>query len=333
MAKLVSVSEAVEHLNSGGLVGLPTETVYGLAARVDQDSAIANIFRAKQRPFFDPLIVHVHSLEQAKTLCSEWPSAAEVLSKYFWPGPLTLVLPKKRNLSEMITSGLPTVGIRWPASPIAQEIIRQVGVPLAAPSANQFGKTSPTKAQHVLSEFSGQSVYVVDGGDCEVGIESTIVSVGQDGVLQILRPGQISEDKIAQVLAQEEINFRILKTENKLMAPGQMKHHYMPTKPLVLVDEFMSVPDIIEKAKVKIIDLPEQEESVKLVRPSKIETAIELVLPDEASLAARCFYSRLREQSELQTDILFFRLKAIHSSVEWSGIMDRLNKASSVQIF
>jgi L-threonylcarbamoyladenylate synthase len=172
---LDEISVAVEKLINGEVVGIPTETVYGLGAVISKSDAIKKIFTTKERPFFDPLIVHVSGVEQAKELSLDWSAAADILAQEFWPGPLTLVLPKK-NVSDLITSGLQTVGVRCPDHKIALEIIEKVGEPIAAPSANRFGKTSPTCKKHVLEEFN-DAVFVVDGGDCSVGIESTIISV------------------------------------------------------------------------------------------------------------------------------------------------------------
>lgn len=330
MAKLASEIEAIHFLQQGGLVGLPTETVYGLAAKIDDPVAVESIFKAKRRPFFDPLIVHVYNLDQAKSLCSGWDPIADSLAKHFWPGPLTLVMPKNSLVSEVITSGLPTVGIRMPNNSVALRIIKQVGIPLAAPSANQFGKTSPTLATHVLSEFPDDMVYVVDGGACEVGIESTIVSIDVGASsLKILRPGVISESQIAKVLVESNLNFKFVISEDRLMAPGQMKHHYMPTKPLVLVNDDLTVEKIILETQQLIKSLPDQEESVKLVKPDKLTSGIEVSLSSQPSLAARQLYSRLRECSESNADFLYFRLRSYHSDSDWFGLMDRLKKAAS----
>ena len=185
------LEKAKNLLLAGEVVAIPTETVYGLAADISNEDAIRKVFSLKERPFFDPLIVHVASLKQAKALTTEWGPLTDFLARYFWPGPLTLILPKAESVNSLITSGLETLAIRFPNHPAAIQLITQVG-PLAAPSANKFGQTSPTEAHHVRKEFRSVDVFVVDGGPCEIGIESTVLEVGsnQDSV-SILRPGRI----------------------------------------------------------------------------------------------------------------------------------------------
>ena len=193
MSKAVSISDAVTVLSKGGVVGLPTETVYGLAASLKSEEGIREVFRIKERPFFDPLIVHCASLEQVQSVVSIWTPAHQLLAQRFWPGPLTMIVPKKSVVSDLVTSGLPSVGVRIPSHPVALSVIQQLGCPVAAPSANKFGKTSPTTARHVRDEF-GPSVVVLEGGPCDVGIESTVIEIVEDNTglrILILRPGMI----------------------------------------------------------------------------------------------------------------------------------------------
>jgi L-threonylcarbamoyladenylate synthase len=187
---------AITKLNQNQVVAFPTETVYGLGARIDSVLGINQIFSTKKRPFFDPLIVHVSSIEQAKSCFRQWNSVADTLARHFWPGPLTLVMEKSDLISDMITSGLPRVGVRIPRHIVALELLNAVGVPVAAPSANRFGKTSPTTAEHVRTEF-GDEVLVLDSDiQCEIGIESTVLLVKADNQLSLLRKGAVVKSEI-----------------------------------------------------------------------------------------------------------------------------------------
>ncbi|MEO0682834.1 MAG: L-threonylcarbamoyladenylate synthase, partial [Pseudomonadota bacterium] len=194
------IAEAARVLRDGGLAAFPTETVYGLGARADDAAAVAGIFAAKGRPSFNPLIVHVTGLEAAETL-AELPEAARALAARFWPGPLTLVVPRRAEaaLAPAATAGLPTVALRAPAGPLAQALLAAVGAPVAAPSANRSGRISPTEAAHVIEELDGRIDAVLDGGPCGVGLESTIVEVPADGgAPRLLRPGGLPAERVAQ---------------------------------------------------------------------------------------------------------------------------------------
>src|SRR3984957_15023607 len=202
MEKKISRSEitrAAALIRAGELVAFPTETVYGLGANALDVAAIEKIYAAKGRPPGSPLIVHVSSIEMARGLVREWPERAEKLARTFWPGPLTLVLPKQPNVPDRLTAGLDTVGIRMPANPIAQELIREAGVPIAAPSANMFGELSPTTAQHVRDGLGDHIAMVLDGGRTTVGIESTVLSLTAAGPV-LLRPGMVTRRQIEEVI-------------------------------------------------------------------------------------------------------------------------------------
>jgi L-threonylcarbamoyladenylate synthase len=224
----VSLQQAAALIRAGKLVAFPTETVYGLGANALDAAAVARIFEAKGRPRTSPLIVHVASLEMARGLAAEWPAAAETLAKHYWPGPLTLVLPKRESIPDIVTAGLPTVGLRMPAHPLALELIRAAGLPIAAPSANRFTELSPTLAGHVPE---GLADYVVDGGPARVGIESTVLSLA--GPATMLRPGTIAlteiEALIGPVIAGED------PAEGAHASPGMHRRHYRPATPLYLV--------------------------------------------------------------------------------------------------
>ncbi|MAW90202.1 MAG: threonylcarbamoyl-AMP synthase [Altererythrobacter sp.] len=212
-------------LASGGLVAVPTETVYGLAARADDEAAVARIYEAKGRPSFNPLIVHVSSIEMARALAA-FSATAEHLAKAHWPGPLTLVLPRRQDagLAVAVTAGLDTVAIRVPRNPVMRALLNEAELPLAAPSANRSGFISPTSANHVLATLDGRIDAVIDGGDCDAGLESTIIAVRQDGSLQQLRPGPIRLNGVGPAAD----------TADQVEAPGQLASHYAPGKPVRL---------------------------------------------------------------------------------------------------
>lgn len=326
---LISPAQAISLLQKDGIVAIPTETVYGLAAAINSEIAIKRIFDIKKRPFFDPLIVHVENLNQAKTLVSEWPEIAEILAQHFWPGPLTLVLKKSHKISDLITAGLERVGIRCPNHPVALEILRKIKSPLAAPSANLFGQTSPTNSQHVEKEFSSQ-VPVVDGGSSEVGIESTVLLI--DGSeIGILRSGKILASDIEKCLQSKTVQFFWKKNISKKESPGHLKHHYMPSKPLFWVNN-QKISDLMIKLNEKIKELPHDIEGIQLLIPQQINSFKELVLPPLPGEAARLLYAELRRLSESDCDCLVFYFKDYMNTPEWEPILERLRKASSVLI-
>jgi len=228
----LSIKEAAEIIRTGGLVAFPTETVYGLGANALDRVAIQKIFETKGRPETSPLIVHVASGEMAREIVAEWPPLAEELARLWWPGPLTLVLPKKTLVPDNVTAGLPTVGVRMPNHPVALALIEAAGVPVAAPSANRFTGLSPTTADHVRTAF-GDAVPVLEGGPCIVGIESTVVAIEGDK-LKLLRPGMISLGEIEQAAAQ---------AGEAHPSPGMHEKHYSPRTRLILVRSASELPD------------------------------------------------------------------------------------------
>lgn len=226
------IHAAAALLQQGKLVAIPTETVYGLAANGLDETAVLSIFRAKKRPDFDPLILHVTDAETAFALASEVPPKARLLAEAFWPGPLTLVLPKTARVPYVVTSGLETVGLRVPAHPLTQELLRQLPFPLAAPSANPFGYISPTTAAHVQENLGEEIDYILDGGPCTHGLESTIVGF-EDGRPVIYRRGSLPKAELERVVGAvgEKIN-----ASSNPKAPGQLAVHYAPRKKLLLVN-------------------------------------------------------------------------------------------------
>lgn len=336
---MISTSEAIakakEILDEGGVIGFPTETVYGLAARIDIPSAIEKIFLVKERPFFDPLIVHVASVEQAQKVTSYWGPAAQALAESFWPGPLTLILPRDPSVNLMITSGLDSVGIRMPNHPVALEILKEVGIPLAAPSANKFGRTSPTSASHVRVEFKNENVFVVDGGDCEIGIESTVLLVKDfpgNIQLSILRRGHILRSDIEAVLKNKGLSFEFIEQVDKKESPGHMKHHYMPSVPMIVCkDPKRDVINVLHEVNQKMEQLPDEVESIKIIKPKGgIKTAAVLKLSQDPLLATREFYGKLREAAAQGSDCILFYQEPHQSGERWESLFDRLNKAASL---
>jgi len=226
------ISKAAQLLSAGELVAIPTETVYGLAGNIFNEDAIHKIFEVKQRPLFNPLIVHLHSINQINDVASEFPEKAKLLAEAFWPGPLTLILKKNENIPDVITAGKDTVAIRMPHHPVTIELLQQIDFPLAAPSANPFNRISPTNAQHVAAYFEGKIPMVLDGGSCKKGIESTIVGFDENNTI-IYRLGSLSVEEIQKVIGPV-----ILKDKAKSAptAPGMLAKHYSPKTKTVLVE-------------------------------------------------------------------------------------------------
>jgi L-threonylcarbamoyladenylate synthase len=225
----VSLQQAAALIRAGKLVAFPTETVYGLGANALDAEAVARIFAAKGRPRTSPLIVHVDSVEMARGLASAWPETAEALARRYWPGPMTLVVPKHASIPDIVTAGLPTVGLRMPAHPLALELIRAAGVPIAAPSANRFTELSPTHAGHVPE---GLADYIVDGGPARVGIESTVLSLV--GAPTLLRPGVIPLTEIEALIGPVRMGGGT-PVEGAHASPGMHQRHYRPVTPLYLI--------------------------------------------------------------------------------------------------
>ncbi len=226
-----TLDEAAAILRSGGLVAFGTETVYGLGADATNPAAVARIFAAKGRPPTNPLIVHVADVAQAQSCVAAWPDAAATLAAHFWPGPLSLVLPRSEIIPDIVTANQATVGVRIPASVVARELIRRAGVPIAAPSANQSNRISPTTAAHVAKDLDGRVDLILDSGPCAVGIESTVLSLMGD-IPTILRPGGITLDEIAATLGGPAAHFHgSLGSDQVAASPGQLAVHYAPRTP------------------------------------------------------------------------------------------------------
>ena len=232
----MSIAHAAELIRAGKLVAFPTETVYGLGANAFDAAAVARIFEAKRRPHSSPLIVHVDSIEMARSLAAEWPEAAETLARRYWPGPLTLVVPKRTTIHDIVTAGLPTVGLRMPAHPLALELVRTAGVPIAAPSANRFTELSPSAAGHIPPQLAD---YVIDGGPARVGIESVVLSLV--GAPTLLRPGAISLPEIEALIG--PVSLGVAPGEGPYPSPGMHPRHYSPATPLYVLGPGAQPPE------------------------------------------------------------------------------------------
>lgn len=231
------IEYAAKIIKSGGLVGMPTETVYGLGADALNGKAVADIFKAKGRPMDNPLIVHIAKIEDINKLTSGFSKKAKQLAEHFWPGPLTMVLPKSDIIPDEVSAGLDTVAVRYPSHPIAEALILASGTPIAAPSANLSGSPSPTTAQHVYRDLKGKIPAIIDGGGCEVGLESTVISLAYD-TPRLLRPGGITPEQIEAIIGKIEIDKGVVNqidNSTKVASPGMKYKHYAPKAKIILI--------------------------------------------------------------------------------------------------
>lgn len=304
-----SIEIAAKYIQEGKLVAFPTETVYGLGANALNPMAVAKIFELKERPSFDPLIIHIADLADLERLVLNPDERVYKQADKFWPGPLTMVLPKSSLVPDIVTSGLPTVGIRMPGNETALELIRKSGCPIAAPSANKFGRISPTTALHVKKQLPNVD-YIVDGGKTTVGIESTIIMLTEKG-FQILRNGIITQEELEEILPHD--NFSSIE---KLSAPGMLKSHYSPRKKLLIADETTMK---IDKSKAGLISFSGSLEKGfhKAIRVSK-----SLDLKD---YAVNMFEAMHAFEDDDEIEIIL--AEPVKESGIGKAIMDRLKKA------
>ena len=310
-------SDAAEQLRRGNLVAFPTETVYGLAANALDSVAVAKIFELKGRPTFDPLIVHVAHRQDLLDLVREVPRPIERLIDRFWPGPLSVVSPRRTIVPDLVTSGLPSVAVRCPSHPVASRLITEAGVPLAAPSANRFGRISPTTAEHVREQFPRDLPNILDGGPCEVGVESTVV--GFDGTSVILyRPGGIPLEAI-----QDEVGkVKVAGTDDQTpSSPGQLTQHYAPRTPLTISAHYGPIQN---EQRVGLLALAQ---SAPPDKPSTF-TAIEYLSKDGCLReAAANLFAAMRRLDEKNLDLIVATPIPEHDL--GFAIMDRLRRASA----
>ena len=305
MKDFINIEHTIKTLNSQDIVAIPTETVYGLAAKVDSESAIQKIFETKDRPLFDPLIVHVSELEMIhKYVINPDPILIKLASK-FWPGPLTLIFNKNpKTISDLITAGSTTVAIRCPNHPMTLQVIAKLDEAIAAPSANPFKKTSPTKAMHVREYFP--ELEILDGGACEVGLESTIVKLNTHN-LEILRPGQITKADLINFCRDEKLDLKVIENFNS-EGPGSMQEHYQPKAPLYIF-------------KTQEINIDHQDFKNKKIKI--------LQLNSNPKICARLLYKDLIEGSN-EADVLVLKWTFSFEDPNWTAIYNRLEKAAKV---
>ena len=312
-----AIAHAASHLRAGGLVAMPTETVYGRAAIASDAEAVARVFEAKGRPANNPLIVHANALDMARRCCSSWPEAADALAHAFWPGALTLVLPKADWLPEIVTAGGPTVGVRVPAHPIALALIEAVGEPLVAPSANRSGYVSPTSAEHVRGVWPEAEVLVLDGGACEVGLESTVVAVEEDR-LRVLRPGVIGVEALAAATGLPvEASDAAAATP---ASPGVLGPHYQPRTPVVLAGSIEAAGDAMGEGPAVVVSPPGLPMAVDPPNSS-------LAMPDTAEAYARALYVALREADAAGASVIVVCEPPGRGPI-WAAIRERLGRAA-----
>ncbi|MGA9780028.1 MAG: L-threonylcarbamoyladenylate synthase [Limisphaerales bacterium] len=324
-----AVKRATDALRTGEVVALPTETVYGLAANALDEKAVARIFQIKGRPANNPIIVHVASVEMAKGCAASWPAIADKLAKAFWPGPLTLVLPRARTIPDIVTAGGPTVGVRWPSHPLIQAVIRGCDFPLAAPSANLSSQISPTTAEHVRKQLGGNISLIIDGGQSQVGIESTVLDLtpllrATPGLPEILRPGMIHAESLAAVIG--TIEHRTSNIEHRMLrSPGLLKKHYAP-KAKLLVLNWDDEVDLKTRLVTRRV-LPATCHVIAHTRiPAGGAFANVCVIPHDAEAFARAIYAELHRCDETGGEWIV--VEAPPDLPEWSAIADRLRRAS-----
>jgi L-threonylcarbamoyladenylate synthase len=315
-----TIARAAALLGQGRLVAFPTETVYGLGANALDPAAVTRIYEAKGRPGHNPLIVHVADAAAARRLVTAWPDVAERLAARWWPGPLTLVLPKSREVPAEVTAGLNTVALRVPAHPVALALLKAAGVPIAAPSANRSGEVSPTTAEHVQQSLGDQVPMILDAGPTTVGIESTVLDLS-DRAPTLLRPGMVTREELEAVIGPVEVAAPVAAVDAPRPAPGMLERHYAPKAPVLLFREPAEV-----QAQVAAIRA-QGGRIAALVRTASISGAVALErLPDDPTAYARELYGALhRLDGQGPALILIERPPA---APEWAGIRDRLARAA-----
>ena len=306
------LTRAAELLRKGEVVALPTETVYGLAANALNPAAVARIYELKGRPSFNPIIVHVCDAAMARSCVREWPAIAQKLTDAFWPGPLTLVLQRSQQIPDIVTAGGQTVGVRWPRHPLMLEVIRLCGFPLAAPSANRSTELSPTTAEHVRRSFGESIPLIVDGGQSQVGIESTVLDLSVTPP-RILRPGMIHAESILAVTG--ELASSGPDSEH-LKSPGLLPKHYSPKAKLV-IREWQNESE-----------MESQPDDVRIIAHSRIPRRGNVtVMPHDPEAYARALYAELHRCDESGARLII--VEAVPDTPEWRAIRDRLSRAAS----
>jgi L-threonylcarbamoyladenylate synthase len=311
------IEKAAEILRAGGLVAFPTETVYGLGADASNPAAVKKIFAAKGRPVDHPVIVHIADMSELKHWAAEVPRAAWLLAEKFWPGPLTMVLKRSPHVNDLISGGQNSIGLRVPGHPVAQQLLKAFGGGIAAPSANKFGRLSPTTAEHVREELGNAVEMVLDGGPCDVGIESTIVDLTLEPPA-ILRPGRVSAQQITDALLVPLGE----SAADRPRVPGSLASHYAPRAPLKLVQ-----PDEIENYVRRQVVQPPVAVVARRGRPRDSKVALWQVAPETPEEYARVLYATLRRLDDAGCRLIV--VEALPPLPEWAAVRDRLDRAAT----
>jgi L-threonylcarbamoyladenylate synthase len=316
------LAEAAAILRGGGLVAFPTETVYGLGANALDRRAVARIYSVKGRPAFNPVIAHVASVEQARALAATWPPLADRLAEAFWPGPLTLVVPKAAMVPDIVTAGAETIAIRVPAHPVALALIRAAGVPLAAPSANRSTEVSPTTAEHVAKGLGGRVDLILDAGPTHVGIESTVVDLTGPRP-RILRPGPIGPAAIEAVIGPLGDDDEAPARDEPRKSPGMMNRHYAPQARIMLFqpDRRDDVVEDLRRAMVSGVTVG------AMLLGDELPGHHVLQMPDDPAAYARALYAALHQLDDLGCGLV--AIEMVPDTILWGGVRDRLTRAGT----
>jgi L-threonylcarbamoyladenylate synthase len=318
-----AVNRGSDLLRAGELVVLPTETVYGVAANAFDKEAVARIFQIKGRPAHNPIIVHVASVEMARSCVRDWPELADKLGRAFWPGPLTLVLPRAARVPDIVTAGGDTVGVRWPSHPLAQAVIRQCGFPLAAPSANLSNQLSPTTAEHAAKSLGDRVALIIDGGQSRVGIESTVLDLTVSPP-RVLRPGIIHDEALVAVTGQ--LAGRDAKDRQSVKSPGMLQKHYAPRAKLMTL-HWHDDRDLRQQVLGERESLAGCHVLAHSVIPCGEGYGRVSVIPHDAEAFARALYAELHRCDELGARLIV--VESLPKTSEWMAIADRLKRAST----
>jgi L-threonylcarbamoyladenylate synthase len=318
-----AVKRAADLLRAGELVALPTETVYGLAGNAFDSNAVEKIFAAKGRPARNPIIVHVASLEMARRCVADWPELAGKLAKAFWPGPLTLILPRSEKIPDAVTAGGKTVGVRWPSHPFIQAVIRECDFPLAAPSANISNQLSPTNAAHVKKSLGDKISLIVDGGQSQVGIESTVIDLTANPP-RLLRPGMIHVESLIAVTGELTLGFG--DSEEVLRSPGLLKKHYSPQAKLIIA-EWKNEADLFRQLADRNFKPSETHVIAHTHIPLNDKLQRVSVIPHDAEAFARAIYAELHQCDEAGAELIV--VESLPNTGPWRAVRDRLERAAA----
>jgi L-threonylcarbamoyladenylate synthase len=318
-----AVERAAGLLRGGGLVALPTETVYGLAANAFDADAVAKIFDVKGRPAHNPVIVHVSGVEMARRCVSAWPDRADALARAFWPGPLTIVLSRSGAIPDIVTAGGDTVGVRWPNHPFIQAVIRACDFPLAAPSANPAAGVSPTSAEHVRKSLGSRIPLIVDGGPSQIGIESTVIDLAVEPP-RVLRPGMIHEESLRAVTG--ELGTASAERGATARSPGLLERHYSPRADLLILS-WRDDADLDRQ----LLSRNVRPAAAHVIAHSRIPSAVRFarvsVIPHDAEAFARALYAELHRCDE--EGATWIVMEAVPAEPNWRAIADRLARAAA----